>query len=325
MAAAPPEGCYAPPVSGNRILKNNGQLITYCALTAVAIFWGLSFVATKIALETFPTFTLVFIRFFFASLFFLVLLLGKGFPQFSRRDHGKLFLTALFEPGLYFIFETIGLQHTTAPKASLMIATVPVAVLVFAAIFLRERPTPMSVAGIGLSLVGIMILVGGDPDFSWHLGGSLLGDLLIIGAVITAALYMVCARDLGKKHAALDITGYQMMYGAVMYAPAFLWELPDIQWSAISGRSLAALVYLALFATCAAFMCYNYALTKVPAGRAAVFINGIPVVTAIGAWILLGETLTPLQLCGGALVLTAVCLTNLPGLNAQNKVIADAA
>ena len=111
-------------------MKNSGHIITYGALIAVAVFWGLSFVATKIALETFPTFPLVFIRFFVASIFFLVLLLWKGFPKFSRRDHGKLFLTALFEPGLYFVFETIGLQHTTAPKAALIIATVPVAVLV---------------------------------------------------------------------------------------------------------------------------------------------------------------------------------------------------
>lgn len=304
-------------------MKKVDPILTYSALIAVMVFWGLSFVATKIALETFPTFTLVFIRFALASLFFLVLLLGKGFPRFSRKDHGKIFLTALFEPGLYFIFETIGLQYTTAPKAALIIATVPVAVVIFAALFLDERPTAMNLIGIGLSLTGIGILVIGDPQFSRHLGGSLLGDSLIIGAVVTAALYMVCARDLGKKHAALDITAFQMVYGAVMYAPAFLWELPGIQWAAVSDRSLAALVYLTLFATCAAFMFYNFALTQIPAGRAAIFINGIPVVTGIGAWMLLGETLTTLQLFGGALVIAAVCLTNTATFKSSESVVLE--
>ena len=305
------------------MLKSTTHGLTYTALVAVVIFWGLSFVATKIALETFPTFTLIFIRFSLASFFFCGLMLIRGVPKFSRGDHIRIFLMALFEPGLYFIFETMGLQYTSAPKTALIIATIPVAVLVFAFLFINERPAVTSVVGIGLSLIGIGILVVGDPNFSWQFRGSLLGDLLIIGAVITAALYMVCARNLGKGHDALDITGFQMIYGALLYAPVFFWELPAVQWSVISSRSVVALVYLTLFATCAAFLFYNYALTKLPAGKASVFINGIPVVTAVAAWLLLGETLTILQLCGGLLVLTAVCLTNLSGAKTRRSVAAE--
>jgi drug/metabolite transporter (DMT)-like permease len=305
------------------MLKSTTHGLTYAALILVVIFWGLSFVATKIALETFPTFTLIFMRFSLAAIFFCAFMLVRGFPRFSRRDHIRVFLMSLFEPGLYFIFETMGLQYTSAPKTALIIATIPVAVLVFAFLFINERPAVTSVAGIGLSLIGIGILVVGDPDFSWQFRGSLVGDLLIIGAVITAALYMVCARNLGKGHAALDITGFQMIYGALLYAPFFFWELPAIQWSVISSRSVVALAYLTLFATCAAFLFYNYALTKLPAGKASVFINGIPVVTAVAAWLLLGETLTLLQLCGGLLVLTAVCLTNLSGSKTRRRVAAE--
>lgn len=300
-------------------MRNDKHILTYGALILVVLFWGLSFVATKIALETFTPFTLVFIRFFLTAIFFILLMVKNGFPRFSRQDHFKVLLTAFFEPGLYFVFETVGLQHTTAPKAALIIATVPVAVLVFAAIFLKERPAPANIAGISLSLLGIAILVTGDPNFSWNMEGSLKGDLLIIGAVLSAAAYTVCARDLGKKHSALDITGLQMIYGAVMYAPAFLWELPGVEWSAVSGRSLVSLVYLTLCATCAAFLFYNYALTRIPAGRAAVFINGIPVVTAVAAWILLGEMLTHLQVGGGVLVLTAVFLANIGRFRAAQK------
>jgi drug/metabolite transporter (DMT)-like permease len=67
-----------------------------------------------------------------------------------------------------------------------------------------------------------------------------------------------------------------------------------------------------VFATVGAFFCYNYALSKLPAVRAAVFINGIPVVTALGAWLILGEKLTLLQVGGGALVLISVALANFP-------------
>jgi len=307
---------------GRCCLEKDKQIATYVALMLVVLFWGLSFVATKIALETFTIFTLVFIRFFLAAIFFSLMMVKTGFPKFSRQDHFKVLLTAFFEPGLYFIFETIGLQHTSAPKAALIIATVPVAVLVFAALFLREKPASANIGGIALSLLGITILVTGDPKFSWDMKGSLMGDLLIMGAVLSAAAYTVCARDLGRKHTALDITSLQMIYGAVMYTPAFLWELPGVQWSAISGRSLASLVYLTLCATFLAFLFYNYALTRIAAGRAAVFINGIPVITAVAAWILLGEVLTLLQVGGGVLVLTAVFLANVGRFRVKRKPVA---
>ncbi|HUT72420.1 MAG TPA: EamA family transporter [Desulfatiglandales bacterium] len=290
------------------------QTKTYLALCAAMVFWGLSFVATKIALEGFSTFTLIFGRFALASCLFAGILAYRGFPSFNRREHGRVFLVALFDPGLYFIFETVGLQHTTAPKAALIIATIPVAVTILAAFLLRERPSPIHLLGVGLSLAGIAVLVAGDPQLNWKLGGPIIGDLLIFGAVISAALYIVNARNLGRNRSALEITSVQVIYGAIFYTPAFFWELPLMDWSEVSGHSVGAFIYLTLFATIGAFLCYNYALAKVPASRAAVFINGIPVVTAAASWLLLGEKLTLIQAGGGVLVLFAVFVTNFPTL-----------
>ena len=157
-------------------------------------------------------------------------------------------------------------------------------------------------------------MITGDPEFKWELDGSALGDMLIIGAVVTAALYMVSARKLGQTRSPFEITSMQIMYGAIFYAPAFFLELPQMQWTAVSARSIGALIYLTFFATVSGFLCYNFALSRIPAPRAAVFINGIPVVTTIGAWILLGEKLTMIQAAGGGIVLFAVFITNLPGV-----------
>lgn len=287
-------------------------LITYAALTATMVFWGLSFVATKVALESIPTFTLVFVRFSLAALIFLLLRQGRRWPSFKRKDHVKMVLLALFEPGLYFIFETIGLQHTSAPKTALIIATIPVVVLVLSALMLGERASGTSITGIVLSFGGIVLLVAGDPAFGWSLEGSLLGDLLIGGAVVSASLYMIFARDLGRNYSSVDITFVQIVYGAVFFCLPFVWELPSLAWTVITVRSSVAVVYLTVFATVGAFLCYNFALSQVPVSRAAVFVNGIPVITAIGAWVLLDERLTAIQAGGGTLVLLAVFITNLP-------------
>jgi len=233
----------------------------------------------------------------------------------------RVFLIALFEPGLYFVFETLGLQHTTAPKAALIIATTPAAVTVLGAFLLSERPSLENLLGIGLSLVGITVLVAGDPQLNWRFGGPVLGDLLIFGAVLSATLYIVNARDLARNRSPLEITSLQVLYGAVFYTPAFFWELPSMNWSAVSGHSVGALIYLTLFATIGAFFCYNYALATVPASRAAVFINGIPVVTAAASWPLLGEKLTLIQAGGGLLVLFSVFITNFPPLRKTPKIL----
>lgn len=294
-------------------MSDDKEFGAYLALFSVVIFWGLSFVATKVALESFPTFTLIFTRFALSGCVFLILMVPHGLPRLTRKDHVKVLIIALCDPGLYFTFETIGLQHTTAPMVSLIIATTPVAVLILAALFLGERTRPVGIVGMGTSLVGIAILVTADPQFKLAVSGHLLGDLLIFGAVLSAAFYMVCVRSLGRNHSAMEITSLQTIYGALLFIPAFLWELPEVQWAEMSTRSLAAFGFLTLFATIGAFLCYNHALTRLPATRAAIFINGIPVVTALSAWALLDERLTLVQISGGVMVLVGVFLTNIHG------------
>ncbi len=297
-------------------MSGDREIGAYLALCSAVIFWGVSFVATKIALETIPTFTLIFARFTIAGYVFLILMILRGFPRLTLKEHGKILLIALCEPGLYFTFETIGLQYTTAPMASLIIATIPVVVLILSVLFLGERTRPAGIIGMGISLGGITILITADPQFSWVVRGHLFGDILILGAVFSAAFYITFARSLGKHHSAMEFTGLQILYGALLYMPAFLWELPAIQWAEISMRSIAALIFLTLFATIGAFICYNHTLTKLPATRAAIFINGIPVVTALSAWTLLGERLTLIQAGGGAMVLMGVFLANIHGTRA---------
>ncbi|MBW1692425.1 MAG: DMT family transporter [Deltaproteobacteria bacterium] len=291
-------------------MSGDKEFGAYLALFSAVIFWGISFVATKIALESIPTFTLILARFALAGCVFLILMVLRGFPRLTRKDHGKIILIALCEPGLYFTFETIGLQYTTAPMASLIIATIPVAVFILAALFLGERTRLVGIVGMVASLAGIAILITADPHFTWSVSGHLLGDLLIFGAVLSAAFYMVCARSLGKNRSAMEFTGLQTIYGALLFVPAFLWELPEVRWAEMTMRSVAAVGFLTLFATIGAFLCYNHALTRLPATRAAIFINGIPVVTALSAWVLLGEWLTVVQMSGGAMVLAGVFLAN---------------
>ena len=294
-------------------MKKSHQVAPYASIILAVVFWGLSFVATKIVLESLTPFTLIFIRFSVASCFFLPFMFYRGFPKLRPKTYGLLFVAALFQPGLYFLCETTGLQYTSASKASLIVATIPIVVLCLSVLFLNERSNWVMILGIGLSVIGVMTLIIGDLQFSWSLGGPMLGDMLMFGAVMAMAIYTVLMKSLVQTQSTLDLTGLQILYGALLFAPAFVWEFPRVQWAAVSGRSIIALAGLTLFATLGAFLCFNFALSKIPAAKTAIFLNCVPVVTAIGAWVILSERLTLTQMAGGILVLFSVYLTNFFG------------
>jgi drug/metabolite transporter (DMT)-like permease len=303
--------------NNNRDLQNYSHMsdknvtFTYLTLALSILFWGFSFVATKIALQSFTPFSLIFLRFSCASVFFIFLLSRTGFPPLTGKNLKNLGLLAIFQPGLYFTFETVGLQYTTATKTSLIIATIPLVVVAMSVLFLKERIRPINIVGICISLVGVSLLVFGGQTGE-AIGGMLFGDLLIGGAVLSAAIYMLMARSLGQTITPVQITGMQAIFGSLIFLPLFLHDLPMLHWQDVSLESIIALIGLTVFATIAAFLCYNYALTQIPAAKASVFINVIPVVTAFGAWMLLGETLTMIQFVGGTIVLFAVYLANRP-------------
>lgn len=278
----------------------------YAALLVTMTVWGLSFIGTKIALESFPPFSVMFYRFALASLVFLPILLKRGLPRLDRGTHLRLLLLSICEPCLYFVCETYGIRLTSASKTSLIIALVPVAVAVLSRLVLKERLSGKSGIGIAFSILGTILLVLGGGGFEGG-GESLAGDLLAFGAVVSAAFYMVFARDLGRKVPALTLTAIQCLYGAVFFAPFHFFGVAEAL--PISSTSAAAILFLALGATFAGFLCNNYALSKIPASRAAVFINGIPVVTTLAAWFILGERLSALQIAGAITVVASVSLT----------------
>lgn len=281
----------------------------YAALLTTVLFWGLSFIGTKAALVYLHPFSLVFLRFAGASIVFLFVLAKRGFPRIGRADHLRLIMLSLLQPVAYFLCETFALEHASASKVSLIIGAIPVVVTVLASFILKERIRGRQVFASLLSIVGIALLVFGERGLKWDSTGSIIGDLLAVGAVVTASLYTILSRELGKTRSSLEITSIQMFYGTLFFIPFFIVTAGQSNWHQISAVAVGAVVFLALGASVGAFLAYNYALTKVSASRASIYINGIPVVTTVAAWIGLGETLTWIQLGGGLIVIVSVYIS----------------
>ncbi len=290
-------------------------LSTYFPLLLTVLFWGSSFPAIKLVLSGFGPISYIFFRFVGSSIFFALILIyrrrrGPLRRKIGRSAHLKLALMALFEPGLYFLFETIGMQYTSASSASLIIASVPALVALLAGFFLKEHLVRREWVGVLLSVAGAVILAGFD-DNAAYADSSLLGNGLVVLAAVSAACYMIIARHLSANVSVLEVTSYQIFYGAVYFFPIFLFRLPSADWSRINPASVGALLFLILCATLLAFFFYNTALSKIHASKAAVFLNGVPVVSVIISALLLGEHLGTVQLIGGAVIIAGVTLTNI--------------
>lgn len=264
------------------------------------LFWGSSFVATKLVLEVWPTWAYMFLRFAGASLVFLAALLWKRRLAIPRRVIPRLMLLSVFQPGLYFLFESLGLERTSAASSAIIIAAIPAVVALASAFFLNERLSRRGWIGTLLSITGIGIITLFDRNAGTQ-DASLEGNLFILLAVLSGAAYMLLSRRISRDLTPLQTTGYQMFFATIFFLPGFIVQGDALMHTAVQWEILFAFGFLVLGATFAAFLSYNYALSRISAPKASIFINGIPVVTVIVGWIVLGEGVNWVQIGGGAL------------------------
>lgn len=287
------------------------SLRVYIALVLAVLFWGSSFPAIKIVMTGFTPISYVFLRFLGAAAAFgALLMLTRRYRRLSRGTHIKLATMGLFHPTLYFIFESLGLQYTSASSASILVAAIPGIVALAARFVLNEKLNFKQWAGVVLSVIGVIILAGFD-DNPAYAESSLLGNGLVLLAILSAAVYMIIARQLSASLSAVELTFYQVFYSILYLLPVFLLQAWNADWSRVNSNAVLALLFLIVGSTLIAFLAYNYAITCIHVSKAAVFLNGVPVVAVILSAFVLNEGLGVLQVIGGVIVIAGVTLTNL--------------
>ena len=195
---------------------------SYAAAVGMTFAFGLSFVATKTALKGFEPLLLALLRFALAGgILFVVWRLRPVREPVTRKELGRLALVGFVSLTVYFSFENTGIARTSASEAAILIATIPIFVALIGAFLPAERLTGRQWAGVLLSFAGIVVLVlaaGGAA------GGSLTGNLLVLAASLSAAVYSILARRLLVSRSALFVTAWQNLFGALFMAPLALIE-----------------------------------------------------------------------------------------------------
>ena len=279
-------------------------LLPVICLTGAVLLWGTSFATTKTALAAFAPITLIWLRMAIAAVIVSALwrFLPKG--RYAKGDWRWLLLMVACEPCLYFLLEVYALKYTASGQAGVIAALVPLLVAVGAWLLLAERLTARVLSGLTISIAGVVILsLSGSA--SEHAPNPLLGNLLQLGAMTCAAGYVLTLKHLTQRYSAIYLTGLQSLAGAVFFLPGVLLSQPQ-PWSEIPASAWIIVVYLGTAVTLGAFGLFNYGVSQIPASRASLFINLIPVVAVVTGWVFLDEHLTFWPLVATVVILLGV-------------------
>lgn len=304
------------------------RLIPYLAVVTAMLIWAGAGIAVKEALIVFSPLTLIVLRFTLAVLIMLAVGLSfrrneiLGLQLVAKRDIPLFLLGGLFQPFLYFIFETYTYQSFDSPTiAEAMLSTQPVFAPIFAFVLLRERVTRNNILGIILSTIGmLLLLLVGSDDFSL---GSPWGILLAIVTVSMSVSYTVILRRIPTRYSSLSIVFYVQSFSLILFY--IVWMLMGEASTFMNNSTILlhpstqllhssiAVLYLAVFASVAAFVLFCYTVRKIGVTRANVFNNIRPVFTAMLMWLIFDEVLPIWKLIGIVIIIIGLFISQKVG------------
>lgn len=290
-------------------MKNVKSIIPQLLLLASAAFWGTSFIITKglfLAEKEITPIIIITGRMLVATLFAMPLLMATGKMERIRNPKHLLFflLLSFTEPFLYSICETTGTREVSGSLASIVIATIPLLIPFGMRLVYKEKLSIFAVIGIAISLGGIAIMSSGENNGNSNL---VKGLILLSLAVLIAVIYtLILVRILGK-YRPTTITAYQNLFALIYFLPILLVKdlhlLPSLSYS---PQMLFSILFLGIFCSTVAYMCFNYGMNKMGATVGSAYNNIIPVFSLLFAVLLGQETLGWVKVLGMVVALAGL-------------------
>lgn len=292
-------------------------MVALLSLLGATLFWAGNYVVGAGAVQSIDPLSLVVLRWALALVPLLVIAHLVERPRWRSVLAAWPWLLALSLCGLlgYNLLLYFALEHTGPFNASLINAFNPALISLAAAVFLRERLAPLSLAGIVAALAGVLVVISGGDVGRLLTAGFGTGELLMTGAIVAWTAYTVTGR-LAPKVPPVTATAVQAAVAVAVLAPVRL-ATGGLALPATSS-GLASLLFIAIFPSVLSYLLWNRALAVLPAGGAGVFLNLITVFTAV-LTVVAGQVPATAQLVGGAIVIGGVVATNAPAIAGQRR------
>jgi drug/metabolite transporter (DMT)-like permease len=287
------------------------RLFAYACLALSMSLVGSYVALSKPLAAAIPVFLLAWLRFGIGGLAMLHWL-RKPMGELPMTPQTKrlLFLESFLGNFLFSICMLFGVSMTSAVSAGVIMAAIPAVVAVLSWIFLRERVGARVWGAVACAAGGIALLAVARPEA--HGATSLLGNLLVFGAVICEASYAVIGKKLTGTLAPRRITSLINLWGFALVTPFGLYQAMHFDFSQVQAPTWVLLLFYSLAASVWTVWLWMTGLKTVPASQGGVFTVMLPVAAAAVGVIVLGEPFTSVQSIAFALALAGVVLATLP-------------
>jgi drug/metabolite transporter (DMT)-like permease len=291
--------------------------LAYLSLGASMALVGSYVGLSKVLVVVFPIFLLAWLRFGVAAVAMAGWVKRSAEEQpLSRHDRWLLFFESFFGNFLFSICMLFGVAMSSALAAGVIMAGIPAAVAVMSRLFLNERISERVMLGIACAVGGIA-LVSFTKNSDATNNSSLLGNLLLVGAVLCEASYVVMGKKLTGNVSPKRISALINLWGLVLVTPFGLWQALRFDFGAVGAGSWWLLLFYSIAASMVTVWLWMTGLKHVPASSAGIFTVLLPVSAAAVGVLLLGEQFSAAQAAAFALALAGVVLaTWAPGQRA---------
>lgn len=287
------------------------KIYAYGNLTLAMIIVGSSVVFGKVITYSFPVFLASGLRFAIASVMMLPILLKyeKNVFRISKKDGLSLIFMAFCGQFVFTFLVLLGLRYTSAIEAGIITSTSPAMMVVVTWLLFREKAGVMQVVAVLLVVVGI-ISVNGFFDLKniSMAAGHILGNLLMVGAVIGEAFFLLMRKRISSRISNLALTGYLCFLGFVMFLPLSIYQGISFDFSGVSSIAWLSMLYFGAVFTVLAYIFWFQGVSRVSGSTAGVFTAVMPVSAVVLSCLFLKERLTLYHGLGGALILLAIFL-----------------
>jgi len=280
-------------------------------LVLISLIWAGSFIAVKVTVDEIPPIHLGFLRFLVATpiMILLIFLLKKDRRIPIKKELPSLIVLGLTGVTLLYLFQFIGIEYTTASTSSVLISTNVIFIILLSTAFLKEAFSFKKTFGVVLSFVGVATVIfaqSNNETISFN-NQFIIGCVLVLLSAFCWASYSVVGKKLLAKYDPFTVTTYAFVFGTVMFLPFVFFDMVSVIQS-VSFDGWMAVLYLAVLCSVFGYVAWYYVLSKVDAGKAAVFLNFIPLFTIMLSLLLINEVPNLVFLVGASLIIFGVYL-----------------
>ncbi|MFB7141366.1 DMT family transporter [Gottfriedia sp. NPDC056225] len=277
-------------------------------LSLAASIWGMTYVVSKVVLDSISPWLLLEIRFLLALVTLGIISFFQKSWKISKKDLFPMAIIALVGYTGSIGLQFVGTKLSGAAMGSLITSASPALISLFAFFILKEKINSRKIISLLLATIGVVVVIGfpkGDSNI-----GAYFGNLILVGAAITWALYTVLSKVQTQKYSSLTVTTWATVFGVIFTLPISIIEqskhmtdLPTNLWIWLG------VIFLGTISTAGAFYLWNKGFEYIDTSTGSLFFFLQPLIGTIFGYFLLNEEIKRSFFVGSIIILIAVYLS----------------